>query len=351
MVACRRVAAREPPDGGFPLLTTKTYARQQQNRLATPRRASVPQNGRPGEHCAAEATALRQAAPDPAGAVQGPRPMARAPLQARNLNIGASQPQPRPQPKAAPAKPHLIRTPGHGVAASTAIQNHREIVRRQIEALGRREGASATGRPQQVMKLLNARTPDLPDAKSIELLRQLQVILRLPNPASRNSHLAMFVANNRLVAGAAVAKPATAAAPAPAPARQASRPAPCARPPGRRHCRPARLKRPDRLPRRSPRPSLPSASSRVFRIWRHRGHSRARQSRRPSPPGPPVPLSASMTSSLAMEQRPRAAGRRQRRPPAHRQRAAAIRAHRQHQRRADPAAHPDHRRLHPLRAG
>ncbi|APF89389.1 type III effector protein (plasmid) [Ralstonia solanacearum] len=157
---------------------------------------------------------------------KGLAPMARAPLQARNLNIGASQPQPRPQPKAAPAKPHLIRTPGHGVAASTAIQNQREIVRRQIEALGRREGASATGRPQQVMKLLNARTPDLPDAKSIELLRQLQVILRLPNPASRNSHLAMFVANNRLVAGAAVAKPATAAAPAPAPARQASRPAP-----------------------------------------------------------------------------------------------------------------------------
>lgn len=74
MVACRRVAAREPPDGGFPLLTTKTHARQQQNRLATPRRASVPQNGRPGEHSAAEAAALRQAAPDPAGAVQGPRP-------------------------------------------------------------------------------------------------------------------------------------------------------------------------------------------------------------------------------------------------------------------------------------
>ncbi|CBJ40507.1 Putative type III effector protein (plasmid) [Ralstonia solanacearum CMR15] len=157
-------------------------------------------------------------------------PMARAPLQARNLNIGASQPQPRPQPKAAPAKPHSVRTAGHGVGASTAIQNHSEIVRRQIEVLGRREGASATGRPQQVMNLLNKRIPDLPDAKSIQLLQQLQIILSRPNQASRNSDLAMFVANNRLVAGAAVARsapaPAPVAAPTPAPARQAPRPAP-----------------------------------------------------------------------------------------------------------------------------
>ncbi|MHA6893147.1 type III effector protein [Ralstonia pseudosolanacearum] len=157
-------------------------------------------------------------------------PMARAPLQARNLNIGASQPQPqpRPQPKAAPAKPHSVHTAGHGVGASTAIQNHSEIVRRQIEVLGRREGASATGRPQQVMNLLNKRIPDLPDAKSIQLLQQLQIILSRPNQASRNSDLAMFVANNRLVAGAAVARsaPAPVAAPTPAPARQAPRPAP-----------------------------------------------------------------------------------------------------------------------------
>ncbi|QOK98483.1 type III effector protein [Ralstonia pseudosolanacearum] len=186
-------------------------------------------------------------------------PMARAPLQARNLNIGASPPQPRPQPKAAPAKPHSVRTPGHGVAASTAIQNHSEIVRRQIEALGRREGASATGRPQQVMTLLNARIPELPDAKSIGLLRQLQVILSLPNQASRNSHLAMFVANNRLIAGAAVAKPAP--APTPAPARQVARPAPM-----RQAARPAPS--PARAPQATRPASAPQAQPAQQRIFK-----------------------------------------------------------------------------------
>ncbi|MHA6821639.1 type III effector protein [Ralstonia pseudosolanacearum] len=196
-------------------------------------------------------------------------PMARAPLQARNLNIGASQPQPRPQPKAAPAKPHSVHTAGHGVGASTAIQNHSEIVRRQIEVLGRREGASATGRPQQVMNLLNKRIPDLPDAKSIQLLQQLQIILSRPNQASRNSDLAMFVANNRLVAGAAVARsapaPAPVAAPTPAPARQASRPAPM-----RQAARPAppQARAPQATrPAPAPKPQVQQPAKRVFKSF------------------------------------------------------------------------------------
>lgn len=188
-------------------------------------------------------------------------PMARAPLQARNLNIGASPPQPRPQPKAAPAKPHSVRTAGHGVTASPAIQNYREIVRRQIEALGRREGASATGRPQQVMKLINARIPELSDAKSIGLLRQLHVILSLPNQASRNSELAMFVVNNRLVAGAAVAKPA----PAPAPARQAVRLAPM-RQTARPAPSPARAPQATR-PALAPQPQAQQPAKRVFKSF------------------------------------------------------------------------------------
>ncbi len=163
----------------------------------------------------------------------------RTPLQARNLNIAAPQSRPK---AAAPAKPHSVRPPAHGVAASAAIQNHREIVRRQIEALGVKEGVSATARPQQAMKLLNACIPALPDAKSIELLKQLQGILTLPNQASRNSRLAMFVYDHRLVPGAATAKPAPAptypiaksaaastrraAKPAPAPVRQTAKPAP-----------------------------------------------------------------------------------------------------------------------------
>ncbi|WP_197337327.1 type III effector protein [Ralstonia solanacearum] len=147
-------------------------------------------------------------------------PAARAPLQARNLNIAA--PQPQLQPKATPAKPHSVRTPGHGVAASTAIENHREIARRQIHALGVREGVGSTERPQQVMKLLNARIPDLPAAKSIELLQQLRILLRLPDRGQRNSQLAMFVANHRLVPGAVVAKPTS--APTPAPTRYAAKP-------------------------------------------------------------------------------------------------------------------------------
>ncbi|AYB63586.1 type III effector protein (plasmid) [Ralstonia solanacearum] len=151
-------------------------------------------------------------------------PAARAPLQARNLNIAAPQPQlqPKATPKATPAKPHSVRTPGHGVAASTAIENHREIARRQIHALGVREGVGSTERPQQVMKLLNARIPDLPAAKSIELLQQLQRLLSLPDRGQRNSQLAMFVANHRLVPGAVVAKPAP--APAPAPTRHTAKP-------------------------------------------------------------------------------------------------------------------------------
>ncbi|WP_247307897.1 type III effector protein [Ralstonia pseudosolanacearum] len=196
-------------------------------------------------------------------------PMARAPLQARNLNIGASQPQPRLQPKAAPAKPHSVHTAGHGVGASTAIQNHSEIVRRQIEVLGRREGASATGRPQQVMNLLNKRIPDLPDAKSIQLLQQLQIILSRPNQASRNSDLAMFVANNRLVAGAAVARsapaPAPVAAPTPAPARQASRPAPM-----RQAARPAppQARAPQATrPAPAPKPQVQQPAKRVFKSF------------------------------------------------------------------------------------
>ncbi|WP_412770564.1 type III effector protein [Ralstonia solanacearum] len=147
-------------------------------------------------------------------------PAARAPLQARNLNIAA--PQPQLQPKATPAKPHSVRTPGHGVSASTAIENHREIARRQIHALGVKEGVGSTERPQQVMKLLNARIPDLPAAKSIELLQQLQRLLSLPDRGQRNSQLAMFVANHRLVPGAVVAKPAP--APAPAPTRHTAKP-------------------------------------------------------------------------------------------------------------------------------
>ncbi|MEF9385594.1 type III effector protein [Ralstonia solanacearum species complex bacterium KE056] len=194
-------------------------------------------------------------------------PMARAPLQARNLNIGASQPQPRPQPKAAPAKPHSVHTAGHGVGASTAIQNHREIVRRQIEVLGLREGANATGRPQQVMNLLNKRIPELPDAKSIRLLQQLQVILSRPNQASRNSDLAMFVANNRLVAGAAVARsapaPAPVAAPTPAPTRQASRPAPM-----RQAARPAPPQaRAPQATRPAPAPQPQPAQQRIFKSF------------------------------------------------------------------------------------
>ncbi|TYZ50237.1 type III effector protein, partial [Ralstonia solanacearum] len=162
-------------------------------------------------------------------------PAARAPLQARNLNIAA--PQPQLQPKATPAKPHSVRTPGHGVAASTAIENRREIARRQIHALGVREGVGSTERPQQVMKLLNARIPDLPAAKSIELLQQLQILLSLPDRGQRNSQLAMFVANHRLVPGAVVAKPA--AAPAPAPTRHTTKPASApAQPPLRYTARP-----------------------------------------------------------------------------------------------------------------
>ncbi|WP_197325703.1 type III effector protein [Ralstonia solanacearum] len=164
-------------------------------------------------------------------------PAARAPLQARNLNIAAPQPQPQLQPKATPAKPHSVRTPGHGVSASTAIENHREIARRQIHALGVREGVGSTERPQQVMKLLNARIPDLPAAKSIELLQQLQILLSLPDRGQRNSQLAMFVANHRLVPGAVVAKPA--AAPAPAPTRHTAKPASApAQPPLRYTARP-----------------------------------------------------------------------------------------------------------------
>lgn len=162
-------------------------------------------------------------------------PAARAPLQARNLNIAA--PQPQLQPKATPAKPHSVRTPGHGVSASTAIENHREIARRQIHALGVKEGVGSTERPQQVMKLLNARIPDLPAAKSIELLQQLQILLSLPDRGQRNSQLAMFVANHRLVPGAVVAKPA--AAPAPAPTRRTAKPASApAQPPLRYTARP-----------------------------------------------------------------------------------------------------------------
>ncbi len=164
-------------------------------------------------------------------------PAARAPLQARNLNIAAPQPQPQLQPKATPAKPHSVRTPGHGVSASTAIENRREIARRQIHALGVREGVGSTERPQQVMKLLNARIPDLPAAKSIELLQQLQILLSLPDRGQRNSQLAMFVANHRLVPGAVVAKPA--AAPAPAPTRHTAKPASApAQPPLRYTARP-----------------------------------------------------------------------------------------------------------------
>ncbi|WP_425220000.1 type III effector protein [Ralstonia solanacearum] len=164
-------------------------------------------------------------------------PAARAPLQARNLNIAA--PQPQLQPKATPAKPHSVRTPGHGVAAGTAIENRREIARRQIHALGVREGVGSTERPQQVMKLLNARIPDLPAAKSIELLQELQILLSLPDRGQRNSQLAMFVANHRLVPGAVAAKPAAAPAPAPAPTRHTAKPASApAQPPLRYTARP-----------------------------------------------------------------------------------------------------------------
>ncbi|MDC6211695.1 type III effector protein [Ralstonia solanacearum] len=236
MIACRHVAARvRRMAGSHRSLTTKTMSGYN-NRIGS--RSVAPQTRRTVDQENIAPGQTRQPGRQPR-ARQEPfkslTPAARAPLQARNLNIAA--PQPQLQPKATPAKPHSVRTPGHGVAASTAIENRREIARRQIHALGVREGVGSTERPQQVMKLLNARIPDLPAAKSIELLQQLQILLSLPDRGQRNSQLAMFVANHRLVPGAVVAKPA--AAPAPAPTRHTTKPASApAQPPLRYTARP-----------------------------------------------------------------------------------------------------------------
>ncbi|AXV79286.1 MULTISPECIES: type III effector protein [Ralstonia solanacearum species complex] len=147
----------------------------------------------------------------------------RAPLQARNLNIGV----PQSQARQAPAKPHSMRTSGHGVSIGQAVHNHLEAITRQIEILAKHGGKSAWERPLQVAELVKARLPQLPAAKSIALLKELQTILRSPNTRERNSELAGFVARNRLVQGAAVARPAPAPyAAKPAPMPHAARPVP-----------------------------------------------------------------------------------------------------------------------------
>lgn len=145
----------------------------------------------------------------------------RAPLQARNLNIGV----PQSQARQAPAKPHSMRTSGHGVSIGQAVHNHLEAITRQIQILGKHGGKSAWERPLKVAKLVKARLPQLPAAKSIALLKELQSILGNPNTRERHSALASFVAHNRLVQGAAVARPAPAPyAAKPAPMPHAGRP-------------------------------------------------------------------------------------------------------------------------------
>ncbi|WP_231649710.1 hypothetical protein [Ralstonia syzygii] len=147
----------------------------------------------------------------------------RAPLQARNLNIGV----PQSQARQAPAKPHSMRTSGHGVSIGQAVHNHLEAITRQIQILGKHGGKSAWERPLKVAKLVKARLPQLPAAKSIALLKELQSILGNPNTRERHSALASFVADNRLVQGAAVARPAPAPyAAKPAPMPHAARPVP-----------------------------------------------------------------------------------------------------------------------------
>ncbi|QUP55681.1 type III effector protein (plasmid) [Ralstonia syzygii] len=149
----------------------------------------------------------------------------RAPLQARNLNIGV----PQSQARQAPAKPHSMGASGNGVSIGQAAHNHFEAITRQIEILAKYGGKSAWERPLQVAELVKARLPQLSAAKSIALLKELQSILRSPNTRERNSALARFVARTRLVQGAAVARPAPAPAPyaaKPAPMPHAARPVP-----------------------------------------------------------------------------------------------------------------------------
>ncbi|AXV83913.1 type III effector protein [Ralstonia solanacearum] len=199
----------------------------------------------------------------------------RAPLQARNLNIGV----PQSQARQAPAKPHSMRTSGHGVSIGQAVHNHLEAITRQIEILAKHGGKSAWERPLQVAELVKARLPQLPAAKSIALLKELQSILGNPNTRERHSALASFVAHNRLVQGAAVARPAPAPyAAKPAPMPHAARPVPA----------PARgMGRPVAAPQRQP-------AKRVFKSFEELATARPfPPAARPSPAPQPSRLNHS----------------------------------------------------------
>lgn len=121
-----------------------------------------------------------------------PRNASRAPLRAAQVNVGARQ----PAPVATAAKPHSVRTPGHGMQGSPAsIQHHRNRVLSQIEHLPTEGGKRAWRKPIETMELLDRHVAHLPPAQTVKLLQQMQVILSIKDTRTRDANLQQFAAN------------------------------------------------------------------------------------------------------------------------------------------------------------
>ncbi len=120
-----------------------------------------------------------------------PRSVGKAPLRTAQVSVAARQ----PAPAATAAKPHSVRTPGHGMQGSPiSIQHHRNRVLSQIEHLPTEGGKRAWRKPIETMELLDRHVAQLPPAQTIKLLQQMQVILSIKDTRTRDANLQQFAA-------------------------------------------------------------------------------------------------------------------------------------------------------------